>query len=118
MHISFTTIHPFWDGNGRLARLVANLPLLKNEYLPIIIDSKHRQEYQDLQFGYQINSLPLNTETTNLIDKNDHYFALVDFFAGEYKNSENLLYEIKESRKRLEEGRDAGLSKNRSSEVI
>ena len=42
MHISFTSIHPFHDGNGRLARLISNLPLLKNGYLPIIIDTKHR----------------------------------------------------------------------------
>ncbi len=28
LHIGFVHIHPFWDGNGRLARLVANIPLL------------------------------------------------------------------------------------------
>lgn len=101
MHISFTSIHPFWDGNGRLARLVANLPLLKNEYLPIIINNEHKQKYQDIQFEYQINSLTLNTETTKLIDKNDNYFDLLDFFTGEYENSEKLLIEIKKSREQL-----------------
>ena len=27
IHAGFVSIHPFWDGNGRLARLLANVPL-------------------------------------------------------------------------------------------
>ncbi len=100
-HIAFTSIHPFWDGNGRLARLVANLPLLKNEYLPIIINNEHRQEYQDIQFEYQMNSKPLDIETAQLIDENSDYSNLLNFFSKEYKNSEKLLKEIKNSRKQL-----------------
>ena len=26
IHAGFVSIHPFWDGNGRLARLIANVP--------------------------------------------------------------------------------------------
>jgi len=26
LHLGFVHIHPFWDGNGRLARLVSNIP--------------------------------------------------------------------------------------------
>jgi Fic family protein len=45
LHISFTTIHPFWDGNGRFARLVSNIPCLKAGYPPIVIDNQKRYEY-------------------------------------------------------------------------
>src|SRR5208283_6157364 len=34
LHISFACIHPFWDGNGRIARLIANLTCLKAGYPP------------------------------------------------------------------------------------
>jgi len=45
LHVSFTTIHPFWDGNGRIARLVSNLPCLEAGYPPIVIDNERRYEY-------------------------------------------------------------------------
>ncbi|MDY0223063.1 MAG: Fic family protein [Desulfobacterium sp.] len=37
LHVSFVRIPPFFDGNGRLARLVANTPVLKAGLPPIII---------------------------------------------------------------------------------
>lgn len=45
LHISFSCIHPFWDGNGRIARLVANLPCLKAGHPPIIIEKERRYDY-------------------------------------------------------------------------
>ncbi len=45
LHLSFVGIHPFWDGNGRIARLVSNLPCLKFGYPPIIIDKDRRYDY-------------------------------------------------------------------------
>lgn len=45
LHMSFISIHPFWDGNGRIARLVANLPCLKAGYPPIIIATEKRYHY-------------------------------------------------------------------------
>jgi Fic family protein len=45
LHASFTSIHPFWDGNGRVARLVSNIPCLKAGYPPIIVDKAQRYEY-------------------------------------------------------------------------
>lgn len=38
-HFAFVAIHPFDDGNGRLARLLMNLILLKAGYPPVVIQS-------------------------------------------------------------------------------
>jgi Fic family protein len=47
LHATFVRIHPFADGNGRLARLVANLPVLRAGLPPIIIPREQRKEYID-----------------------------------------------------------------------
>ena len=52
LHISFVRIHPFFDGNGRLSRLVSNLPVLKAGLPPIIIPREKRKEYIDLLSAY------------------------------------------------------------------
>jgi Fe2+ or Zn2+ uptake regulation protein len=54
LHIGFVHIHPFWDGNGRLARLVANLPLLRAGLPPLTIDSNQRAAYIKALSSYQI----------------------------------------------------------------
>jgi Fic family protein len=46
-------IHPFFDGNGRIARLIANLPLLKCGHPPLLIGLERRAEYIDLLWGYE-----------------------------------------------------------------
>lgn len=44
-HLIFGQIHPFWDGNGRIARLIANLILLRAGYAPLVIPAPRRLEY-------------------------------------------------------------------------
>mgnify|MGYP001028433394 CR=1 FL=1 len=45
LHIIFVKIHPFVDGNGRTARLLLNLELMKNGYPPTIIRKEERIDY-------------------------------------------------------------------------
>jgi Fic family protein len=44
-HHQFVSIHPFDDGNGRVARLVMNFILLKAGYPPVIIKAKDKENY-------------------------------------------------------------------------
>lgn len=44
-HASIAKIHPFFDGNGRLARLILNYYLMRANYLPISIPKASRNEY-------------------------------------------------------------------------
>ncbi|NTV79420.1 MAG: Fic family protein, partial [Clostridiales bacterium] len=44
----FIFIHPFKDGNGRIARLLMNTALIQEGYLPTVIPPVLRHEYIEL----------------------------------------------------------------------
>lgn len=44
-HHKFTSIHPFDDGNGRLARILSNFILLKHHYPVLVIKNKEKIQY-------------------------------------------------------------------------
>ncbi|MDQ0640843.1 Fic family protein [Pedobacter sp. W3I1] len=47
-HFQFlNTIHPFGDGNGRIARIIMNIILLKSKYPPIFIKSINKLDYMN-----------------------------------------------------------------------
>lgn len=45
LHHRFTQIHPFQDGNGRIARALASLTFLRNGWFPLVITNDMRDEY-------------------------------------------------------------------------
>jgi Fic family protein len=47
MHYRLVTIHPFDDGNGRTARLLMNLMLIRSGYVPVPVRPEDRQEYRE-----------------------------------------------------------------------
>ena len=46
-HYRLVTVHPFSDGNGRAARLLMNLLLLRAGYPPVVIGPEERVAYLD-----------------------------------------------------------------------
>jgi fido (protein-threonine AMPylation protein) len=60
VHHRFTQIHPYQDGNGRVARALITLLLLRSDLLPLVIDRDLRTEYiRDLESADQGDLAPL-----------------------------------------------------------
>jgi Fic family protein len=92
-HYAIVTIHPFSDGNGRTARLVANFILMKNGYSPIIINKKDRLKYlKSLEMAQTRN---LNQEYINFMLKCIE--KSIDFSIKNY-NKDSKSYELQNSK--------------------
>ena len=47
LHGELVKIHPFIDGNGRTSRLIMNMDLMRNRYVPVIIKKDNRLKYYE-----------------------------------------------------------------------
>ena len=65
IHMAIVHVHPFWDGNGRIARLLANIPLLKAGLPPLTIPEEQRRTYIQQLADYQVTIGQLD-ETTGV----------------------------------------------------
>jgi len=66
LHVAFVRIHPFFDGNGRLARLIANIPVLKSGLPPVIIPVEQRKQYIDYLSAYHFAAGQMKLKDTLL----------------------------------------------------
>ena len=69
--------------------------MLKNGYLPLIVNNKNRKKYIELLSLYNLNSAELDSKSDSLVQENKYYEDLYQFFKSEYKNAQILLDEIK-----------------------
>lgn len=78
MHEKLVTIHPFRDGNGRTARLLMNLVLLRNGYPVTVIsgDRDERQRYYETLEAAQILRPVDNTAFQLLIGEIVHRWLI------------------------------------------
>ncbi len=84
IHLGFVAIHPYADGNGRLARLLANIPVLCGGYPPILVPAAERRNYLSLLGDYSIaRGKPVPGE--RLVLESSERDALRDFFGEQWK---------------------------------
>jgi len=95
-HLVFGQIHPFWDGNGRLARLIANLILLKAGFAPVVIPSSRRLEYITILSQYSAQH-PAPTPGEPLFNQGETLDAFIEFCQSCYQDTLDLIDEIKNS---------------------
>jgi Fic family protein len=53
LHLKFVTIHPFVDGNGRVARLLMNAALIQDGYMLAVVPPVLRPDYLSTIRAYQ-----------------------------------------------------------------
>ena len=54
-HLQLLKVHPFLDGNGRLARIILNFELVKNDLKPIYIDYNEKEKYFEMVEDFKVN---------------------------------------------------------------
>jgi Fic family protein len=85
VHTRLVLIHPFIDGNGRTARLLLNLELLKSGYWPVVLPVTARLRYYEALDAAWDNDQPGDlTPITDLIAEyvEQELGELVDFLNG------------------------------------
>jgi Fic family protein len=77
-HLRYVTIHPFYDGNGRTARILMNLILISKGFPPLIIKTEEKERYhqyiadiqgyggnKDFYYGLMLDLLIRSLELVN-----------------------------------------------------
>jgi transcriptional regulator with XRE-family HTH domain len=103
VHLGFTAIHPYADGNGRMARLLANVPTLRAGQPPLLILSSRRRTYLRLMGDYSLRrGRPRPGQP--LVRAGRERLALIDFFVDQWRGSLKMVadYQKRQQARRLE----------------
>jgi Fic family protein len=76
LHHRFTQVHPFQDGNGRIARALASLVFLRAGWFPLVINRDLREEYIDALEKADTDDLGLLATLFSRIEKKAFIRAL------------------------------------------
>ena len=69
--------------------------MLKNGFLPLIISVENKEQYIKLLSSYNLSIDELNSKSVSLMEENQHFEKLYEFFLSEYKHSKIILDELK-----------------------
>ena len=87
LHHRFTQIHPFQDGNGRIARALASLVFVKAGWFPLVVRDQNRASYIDALEA---------ADDGNLADLVEYFAGLQkDAFVGALSISEDVLESLR-----------------------
>ncbi|MEA2054762.1 MAG: Fic family protein [Candidatus Thermoplasmatota archaeon] len=83
-HYEFVKIHPFTDGNGRLARLLMNLYLMNHGYPPTVLHQGDRKKYYETLHKADTGNIE---PFANFIGKaiKEYLISFLSAFGGEYE---------------------------------
>lgn len=108
LHHRFTQIHPFQDGNGRVARALATLVLVKAVRFPLVVRSANKSTYLDALESADLGDLKPLIAFFSEIQRREFVRALgLSRDVGRLVIAEDL---IRSTRKELEHRRDALLA--------
>ena len=54
-HLQLLKVHPFLDGNGRLARIILNYELILHDLKPIYLTFDERNKYFEMVEDFKVN---------------------------------------------------------------
>lgn len=73
-HYRYIRIHPFEDGNGRIARLMVNYILTRHNYPMIVVRSRKKSEYLEALHQADLEVGPVPSDGAHADIKNIHPF--------------------------------------------
>lgn len=94
LHMAIINIHPFSDGNGRVARLIMNYELIKNNYPPVLINETQKLSYYSIIEEININTdyliSPLEIGDIKIFNETIQQLSIMTFknMQKYYKNKE------------------------------
>jgi len=99
VHLGLVGIHPYADGNGRMARLLANIPVMRAGFPPILVSLAKRREYLVLLGDYTLarGQLQPREELVLAGPKRD---ALRSFFAKQWRSTLKLIAKFHRQQRR------------------
>lgn len=97
LHHRFTQIHPFQDGNGRVARALVTMVLLRADLLPLVIDRDRRVEYLEALERADAGNLESLIELFSSLEKNAILQALSLDVEAEQRTERTLTSAVIES---------------------
>lgn len=103
-HMEFEKIHPFYDGNGRVGRLIILKMCLENNIVPFFINEENKIFYYTGLKEWQLRGIP-NRLLDVFLSMQDDMKIILDYFDIEYDDSEITSRQLIEKKEQKQHGK-------------